>query len=388
MESDYFRVCADVDLSAIRTNILNMKSRLKEGTKVCCVIKADGYGHGAVPIARAMKDTADFYAVATLPEALNLRAHMIDTPILILGYTNPEGYESAVFNDIRLTVFDYETADLISKAAQRLGRRAEIHIKIDTGMSRIGFFPNEESLEIIKRISSLPAVEIEGIFTHLFAADAADKTSAQKQVDKFTSFCGALEKSGVSIPLHHCSNSAAAISMPQANLDMVRLGIAQYGLYPSDDVRELSLIPALSLKSHVVMVKKIAPGTTVGYGATYTAEREITAATVPVGYADGYFRSLSNKGYVLINGRYAPIIGRVCMDQFMVDASSVPDARRGSEVVLIGRSGENTITMEEISALAGSFNYEFACDIGKRVPRRYFLGGKQVLQKDYFLDKY
>ena len=388
MKNNFFRICADVDLSAIRTNIINMKKGLKAGTGVCCVIKADGYGHGAVPIARAVDDLTDFYAVAALEEALNLRANGIDRPILILGYIHPDGFKDAIKNDIRLTVFDFETAQLVSEAAKAIDSDAKIHIKIDTGMSRIGFFPTAESAGIIKEISALPGIEIEGIFTHFYASDSADKTSALEQVEKFNNFCGVLEEKGVNIPIKHCSNSAAAISMPEANLDMVRLGIAMYGLYPSDDVHELELVPALSLKSHIVMVKEIPAGTSVGYGGTYTAAGPVKVATVPVGYADGYFRLLSNKGYVLINGCTAPIIGRICMDQFMVNVSSVPDVSRGDEVILVGSSEDKTVTMEEISALAGSFNYEFACDIGKRVPRRYFLDGKQVGVKEYFPDIY
>lgn len=388
MKNNFFRICADVDLSAVRTNIINMKKGLKEGTKTCCVIKADGYGHGAVPIARAVGDLADFYAVAAVEEALNLRANGIDKPILILGYIHPDGFEEAIKNNIRLTVFDLETARLVSETAQALKTDAKIHIKIDTGMSRIGFFPDAESAGTIKEISALAGMEIEGIFTHLYASDSADKASAFAQVEKFNGFCGLLEENGVNIPVKHCSNSAAAISMPEANLDMVRLGIAMYGLYPSDDVHELKLVPALSLKSHIVMVKEIPAGTSVGYGGTYTAHKPVKVATIPVGYADGYFRLLSNKGYVLINGCTAPIIGRVCMDQFMADVSDIPDVKKGDEAVLIGRSKDKTVTMEEISALAGSFNYEFACDIGKRVPRRYFLDGKQVGVKEYFPDIY
>lgn len=378
MSTDLFRVCADIDLDAVRTNIINMKNGLKAETKVCCVIKADGYGHGAVKIAKAVQDIADFYAVATIGEALGLRASGIGTPLLILGYIHPDGYEDAVRNDIRLTIYDKEDADLLSKAAKKAGKRARLHIKIDTGMSRIGFAPDEKSLDIIKEIYADPGLETEGIFTHLFAADAKDKTSAYAQVEKFTGFCKRLKEEGVDIKIRHCSNSAAAISMPEADLDMVRLGIAQYGLYPSDDVRELELYPAMSLKSHVVMVKDIPKGTSVGYGATYTASEDRRIATIPAGYADGYARSLSNKGRVLINGKYAPITGRVCMDQFMADVTDIPGVRKGSEVILIGSDGENSVTMEEVADISGRFNYEFACDIGKRVPRRYILGGKYV----------
>ena len=384
MKNDCFRVCADVDLSAIRANIINIRKNLDSGTKICSVIKADGYGHGALPAARAVYDLADFFAVATIGEALALRKNGIDKPLLILGYIDPSGYEDALRENIRLTVFDMESARLISETALKENRQALIHIKVDTGMSRIGFFPDEESLRTIKEISELPGIKIEGIFTHFFASDSADKTSAEGQFRVFKKFCEDLKREGVHIPIRHCCNSAAAISMPQAQMDMVRLGIAQYGLYPSDAVKEIELVPALSLKSHIVMAKTVPQGTSIGYGATFTAPCDMRVATIPVGYGDGYFRNLSNKGYVLINGKAAPIRGRVCMDQFMADISQIPEAGRGEEVILVGKSKDKTLTMEEVSALAGTFNYEFACDIGKRVPRRYFLDGKYVGSWDYF----
>lgn len=380
MESKYFRICADIDLDAVRTNIINIKKGLGSKTKVCCVIKADGYGHGACEIAKAIDDLADFYAVATIEEAEELRMYAPEKPILILGHVHPDDYVRACAGDIRITAYDNDSViNIIEKTLSKEIYAQKVHIKIDTGMSRIGFNPDKTSLEIIKKLyESAPMIEIEGIYTHLYASDSSNKDSANRQLDLFLNFISHLEAEGIYIPIKHCSNSAAAITMPDANLDMVRLGIAQYGLYPSEDVHELKLYPAMSLKSHVIMVKTIPEGASVGYGASFTAKRDTRVATIPAGYADGYPRSLSNRGYVLINGRKAPVIGRVCMDQFMADVTDIPGVSKGDEVILIGSSDDQTVTMEELSALSGRFNYEFACGISKRVPRRYILGGEYI----------
>lgn len=380
MESKYFRICADIDLDAVRTNIINIKKGLGSKTKACCVIKADGYGHGACEIAKAIDDLADFYAVATIEEAEELRMYAPEKPIMILGHVHPDDYVRACAGDIRITAYDNDSViNIIEKTLSKEIYAQKVHIKIDTGMSRIGFNPDKTSLEIIKKLyESAPMIEIEGIYTHLYASDSSNKDSANRQLDLFLNFISHLEAEGIYIPIKHCSNSAAAITMPDANLDMVRLGIAQYGLYPSEDVHELKLYPAMSLKSHVIMVKTIPEGASVGYGASFTAKRDTRVATIPAGYADGYPRSLSNRGYVLINGRKAPVIGRVCMDQFMADVTDIPGVIKGDEVILIGRSDDQTVTMEELSALSGRFNYEFACGISKRVPRRYILGGEYI----------
>ena len=390
MESNYiyYRVWSEVDLDAIKENVNNIQKVLKDGVKTCAVIKADGYGHGAVPIAKKLKNDVDFFAVATFDEATNLRNHDIDLPILVLGYIHTDNTQYAVRDKIRMTVFDLDMAEKIDEFARDIDGVAKVHIKIDTGMSRIGFAPTDESLDIIEKIYNMKNIEAEGIFTHFYASDSSDLTSAYKQFDIFREFCNKLESRGINIPIKHCSNSAAATLMPEANMDMVRLGISIYGLYPSEDVHKIELKPALSLHSHVVMTKTIEAGTSVGYGATFVAERPTRIATIPVGYADGYFRRLSNVGYVLIKGQRAPIVGRICMDQFMVDVTDIPDVERGERVVLVGRQGDAQITMEEISELAGSFNYEFACDIGKRVPRVFYSDGEEVCDKDYFYDRY
>lgn len=365
------RIRADIDLNAIRENIDAIKKNLQPQVRICAVVKADGYGHGAVPVANHIQDIVSFFAVATIEEALELRNAGIDKPILILGYVFPSDLHLAVTNDIRLTVFDFKTATEISALATELKLKSVVHLKIDTGMGRIGFAANDESIRVIRDISGLPGIAVEGLFTHFFSSDSSDLGAADRQLKDFVAFCDKVGSAGIDIPIKHCSNSAAATAMPQADMDMVRLGISIYGLYPSDAVTAIKLKPALSLKSHIIMLKTITAGQSVSYGATYTADKDTVIATIPVGYADGYKRSLSNKGYVLVKGQRAPITGRICMDMFMVDVSGIAGLSTGDEVVLVGQSDDEEITMEEISGLAGSFNYEFACNVGKRVPRVY-----------------
>ena len=327
MERSYFRVRADIDLDAIRTNIESVHTGLKKGTMICAVIKANGYGHGAIQIAQNVSDLVDGFAVATMEEALKLREHNVILPILILGYVHHFWNEIAVQKNIRLTVFDFETAEKISDAAESLQKKAKVHIKVDTGMNRIGFAANSESITLIKKIKALPGIDMEGLYTHLFAADESDKVSAMKQIRMFREFANELEREEVFIPIKHCSNSAASISLQDAGFNMVRLGIAMYGLYPSKYVKTLVLKPSLSLKSHITMVKTIRAGSSVSYGATWTASKETVVATIPVGYADGYMRILSNRGCVLVHGERAPIIGTICMDQFMVDVSRISNVK-------------------------------------------------------------
>ncbi len=391
MMDEYYRVYASVNLDAIFNNVKNLKANTKPGTKMIAVIKTDGYGHGAVPIAKVLDDLVWGYAVATCEEGLVLRQNGVKKPILILGYTHFSKYGDLIEQDIMPAIYTYEDACELSQFAVKKGKSAKIHIKIDTGMSRIGFPANEETINIIKDISELPGIEINGIFTHFFASDASDKTSALKQFEMFKNITDILSAAGIDIPVKHCSNSAAIIDMPEANMDCVRAGIAMYGMYPSDEVdkSKVELSPAMSLKSHIIHLKELEKGIGVGYGATYVTDKKTMVATIPVGYGDGYKRSLSNKGYVLINGRKAPIIGRVCMDQFMVDVSDIEGIKRGDEVTLLGKDGDYEITAEEMSELAGgTFNYEIVCDIGKRVPRVFVKDGRVVGTKDYFTDSY
>lgn len=385
----YARGYVTVNLDAIVSNMRHMKANLAEQTKVMGVIKTDGYGHGAVPIARQLENL-DFvfgYAVATPEEAGLLRGAGIKKPILILGYTFPYCYEKLVEEQIRPAVFRYDALSALGETAARMGKTLPVHIKVDTGMNRIGIRPDETGLAFVQKALETPGITVEGIFTHFARADETDKTAAKQQLVKFQNFCKEIqEKLGIRIPIQHCSNSAGIVEMRDANMDMVRAGITLYGLWPSDEVRQdiVELTPALSWYTHISYIKEVEPGNAVSYGGTYTVEKPMRIATIPVGYGDGYPRGLSNKGYVLINGKGAPILGRVCMDQFMVDVTQIPEAKEGALVTLIGRDGEEQITMEELGDLSGRFNYELACDIGKRIPRVYLEKGKIVETRDWF----
>lgn len=383
----YFRVQANINLDAICNNINAIRQVIKPGTKIMAVIKADGYGHGASHIAAALNEIGvDAFAIAILEEGVDLRQRGIDKPMLILGYTPKEQYADLVKYDISQTVFEYSMAEEISKQAVKQGKHGRIHIKVETGMNRIGFFDTDESIEEILRIAKLPNIEIEGIFTHFSSADEADKTSAHKQLMRFSEFIQKLEDRGLYIPMKHIANSAGIIDLPEADYDMVRSGIITYGLYPSKEVHmdRLKLTPAMELKSHVVYVKEIGPLEGISYGSTYITEKKTRVATVSIGYGDGYPRALSNKGRVLIHGEYAPILGRVCMDQFMVDVSHIDDVKQGDVVTLVGKDGDNQITVEEVADMAGTFNYEFICGIGKRIPRVYYQHGKISDCSDFF----
>ncbi len=383
---EYYRVQANVNLDAIRHNILDARAHIAPGTKLMAIIKADGYGHGATEVAAAIDDLADAYGIAILEEGVELRRAGVVKPILILGYSPASQYEELIDNDITQTVFTYEMAKKLSDTAVKLGKEALVHIKIDTGMGRIGLSPTEESADIAARIQGLPGIRITGCFTHFATADEKDKTFAKKQLSDFLHFADMLRERGISNIILHVSNSAGIIDIPEANLDMVRMGISLYGHYPSEEVgkERADLHPAMSLVSCVSYVKTVPAGTPIGYGSTFVAEHEMQIATIPVGYGDGYPRQLSNKGSVLIHGQRASIVGRVCMDQFMVDVTAVPQVMVGDEVVLFGRQNDQELSVEEVSALAGSFNYEMLCNVGKRIPRVYFMNGRQISTRDYF----
>lgn len=384
----YTRVCANIDLDAILYNMESMHKAIGEETKIMAVVKTDAYGHGAIEIAQTIEplDYAFGYAVATVEEGAALRRHGIKKPILILGYVFPDEYELVIENQLRLAVFTLEMAEKLSEMAGQLGKECPIHIKVDTGMNRIGMKVSEKSVELVEQISKLPHIILEGIFTHFARADEADKTKAYEQLELFKRMIVMLEERGIQIPIHHCSNSAGIVGMKEANMDLVRAGITLYGMWPSDEVdkSQISLKPVLSLKSHVAYVKTLEPGESISYGGTYVTTKREMIATIPIGYGDGYSRSLSNEGYVLIHGKKAPIRGRVCMDQFMVDVTEIPDVKVGDEVTLIGKDGDEKITMEELGAISGRFNYEFVCDLGKRIPRVFYRNGKVVSTRDYF----
>lgn len=384
----YSRAYARIDLDAVAYNMEQMKQSLKPQTKMMAVIKADGYGHGAVPIAE-MLETKDYlwgFAVATLDEAVVLRTEGIKKPILVLGCVFPDQYLEMLRHDIRMNIYTEEMAEAISRMAAGEGLCAHMHIKLDTGMGRLGFDMSDSSVEAITRISQLPNVEMEGIFTHFAKADETDKTFTEKQLREFSGMTERLAENGVRFAYEHCANSAAIIDITEANFDLVRAGISTYGLYPSEEVNKenVKLKPAMALKSHVAFVKEIHEGTPISYGGTFVSEKKMRIATIPVGYADGYPRSLSNKGWVLIRGKKAPIVGRICMDQFMVDVTGIDGVSFGDTVTLIGRDGNETITVEELGELSGRFNYEFVCDLGKRIPRVYVKNGSISEQVDYF----
>ena len=385
----YQRVWAEVDLDAIWENMVHMKENIAENTKILAVIKTDGYGHGGVPIAK-MLEQLDFmfgYAAATYEEAHVLREAGVKKPILILGYTFPYCYEELIREEIRPAVYRRDTVEELAAAAANVGQKAKVHIKVDTGMGRIGITPDEEGLEFVRFLMGHPELEVEGIFTHFAKSDEEDKTSANHQLALFQNFIDRIQTElGLTIPVKHCSNSAAILEMPQANMDMVRAGITTYGLYPSEEVSKdiVPLRAAMSLYSHIVYCKMIHAGQSVSYGGLFTAQKDTRVATIPVGYGDGYPRSLSGRGYVLIHGKKAPILGRVCMDQFMVDISEIPEAMDGDKVTLLGMDGTERITAEELGELSGRFNYEFVCDLGKRIPRVYIQHGEITEVRDYF----
>ena len=385
----YQRVWAEVDLDAIWKNMVHMKENIAEKTKILAVIKTDGYGHGGVPIAK-MLEQLDFmfgYAAATYEEAHVLREAGVKKPILILGYTFPYCYEELIREEIRPAVYRRDTVEELVAAAAKVGQKAKVHIKVDTGMGRIGITPDEEGLEFVRFLMGHPELEVEGIFTHFAKSDEEDKTSANHQLALFQNFIDRIQTElGLTIPVKHCSNSAAILEMPQANMDMVRAGITTYGLYPSEEVRKdiVPLRAAMSLYSHIVYCKTIHAGQSVSFGGLFTAQKDTRVATIPVGYGDGYPRSLSGKGYVLIRGKKAPILGRVCMDQFMVDISEIPGVMEGDKVTLLGVDGTERITAEELGELSGRFNYEFVCDLGKRIPRVYRQHGEITEVRDYF----
>lgn len=384
---EYNRVYAKIDMDAAAYNMEQMKKRIG-GARLIAVVKTDAYGHGAVPLAEVFEklDYVWGYAVASLDEGMILRKHGIKKPILVLGCVFPDQYDDMVRNDIRAAVYMEEMALGMAEAARKAGKKAYIHIKTDTGMGRIGFPVSEESADIIERISKLEDIKIEGMFTHFAKADETDKTYTYDQHRKFMWMKEQMEKRGVEIPYYDCDNSAGIIDFPDMKHDLARAGISTYGMYPSEEVNQnaVDLKPVLSLVSHVIFVKTVEPGTSISYGGTFVAPEKMRVATIPVGYGDGYPRSLSNKGTVLIHGKRARILGRVCMDQFMVDVTDIPDVKFMDQAVLIGEDQGDRITVEELAGLSGRFNYEFVCCLGKRIPRVYTSGGKIVKQADCF----
>lgn len=385
MSVDFDRIYARIDLDAICQNIKSVRAKIPSHTKIAAVIKADAYGHGAVEVAKSIFDMVDYFAVADIYEAIELRQHHILTPILILGYTSNSMYEEALKNDITLTVWTYEQALSLNHRALALNKTANIHLAIDTGMSRIGFPCNDASLNTIKRIAKLSGIKIEGIFTHFAKADEKDKTATIEQYNLFTDFIEKCKNNDIHFPIKHVSNSAAIMDL-DLSLDMVREGIMLYGLNPSDDTgNKYKIFPAMSLISHISNIQTLPQSVGVSYGHTYKTTKETKVATVPAGYADGYPRYLSNIGKVLINGVFCPIIGRICMDQMMVDITDAGDVKIEDEVILVGSDGTNTIQVEDVALSPYSFHYEFICGISRRVPRVYYKNGIKYKKINYIV---
>lgn len=366
---DYERVVAEINLDNIAYNMKNIRKNIDEHTKIMAVVKADAYGHGAVEVAKtALYNGANWLGVAIIDEAIELRKNNIFEPILILGHTIENKLLQIIKYNITQTIFSYEMAERLSKEALKIKKSVDIHIKIDTGMSRLGFLPIEQTIEEIIQIQKLPYINITGIFTHFATADMQDKTFTKEQFEKYMWVINKLEEKGFTNFIKHISNSGAILDLKEYRLDMVRAGIILYGMYPSSEViKNIDLKPAMSLKTHISYVKEIDANVSVSYCRTYFTDKKTKIATIPVGYADGYARILSNKARVFINGYYANVIGNICMDQFMIDITHIPNIKEGDIVTLMGED----ITAEELARLQNTINYEIVCNIGKRVPRVY-----------------
>ncbi len=380
---------AEVDLDALAHNIREVRRLAQQGALVTAVIKADGYGHGAKKIAQTLLDNgADRFAIAVLDEGIELRRAGFDVPILVLGFTDKERAEEIISNNLEQAVYSWDLAEALSNEAVRQGKTAKIHIKVDTGMGRIGLQATMDSVQLIKKISQLPNITLEGIFTHFAVADAVDKEYTKGQYEKFNWICNELEKENVKINIRHCGNSATIIDLHDMHMDMVRAGIMLYGLKPSDEVMldRLELKQVMSLKVRISHVKEIEAGQSVSYGRRFIAEKKSKIASLPIGYADGYTRMLSGKAEALVKGKRVPVVGRICMDQCMIDITGIDDVKAGDEVVLFGKQNGSFIHIDELAEKLGTINYEIVCMISKRVPRVYIKDGKIVDVLNYVID--
>ena len=396
VDSKYQRVYAKINIDALLDNFNNISNAVNENTKIMAVLKTDAYGHGAVPIAKALESNEKLYgfALATAEEALILRNSGITRPLLVLGYTFPNVYEELILKNVTLTVFKKDMIKDIVTACRKLSSteyhyHARVHIKVDTGMGRIGITPDEDGIEFIKEVLSYPEIKVQGIFTHFPKADEEDREYTLNQIKVFKDFTERVTNAtGYDIPIKHMSNSAGIIEYPEANMNIVRAGIILYGMWPSEFVSKdkVSLKPVLSLHSQIVFIKDVVKGTPISYGGTFVAQEDMKVATVPVGYGEGYPRTLSNKADVLVRGVRCPILGRVCMDQLMIDVSNVDGVKEYDHVTLIGKDGSESITMEELGDISGRFNYEMSCDLGKRIPRVFTRDNRITYTKDYYQD--
>ncbi len=371
-EHEFYRSFAKINLSAIDHNLREIKKSLAKGVKTLAVVKADAYGHGLVPVSKHIQKDVDYFAVATVEDALELRENGVEKPVIILSYVSPLQYETVIENDITATMYNVEEAENLSALAEKKGKKVKVHIPVDTGMGRIGFMPDEDGVKAVRRISEMKGIFLEGLFSHYACADYEDKTESDKQTELFDRFISLLEKEGIEIPIKHMNNSAGTIENLK-QYDMCRVGIALYGLYPSDEVNKdnMKLTPAMEVMSHIVHIKTVEKGFKIGYGHIYKAPSERTIATVSIGYADGYKRCLTGVGYVLANGKKAPIVGKICMDQCMVDITDIPDLKVGDKVVVMGKSGNEELSAELLGSMCHSFNYEIICSFMPRVIRIY-----------------
>ncbi|WP_138203510.1 alanine racemase [Haloimpatiens lingqiaonensis] len=378
-------VWAEINLDKLASNMKEIR-RVAKSKDIIAVVKADAYGHGALDVAPVfLENGANRLAVAVISEAVELRRGGIECPIMILGFTPPNLIDNLLRYDIEQTVYSYDFAEEISNMAVKNKKIAKIHIAVDTGMGRIGFLPNEDSVEQVYKISKLSNIVIEGIFSHFSAADEKDKEYTYNQLERFNWFYNKLKDRGVKINIRHVANSAAIIDLPETHFEGVRPGIIQYGYYPSEEVSKenINIKPAMQLKTNVVHIKKIPAGEYIGYGRRFKTTRDSVIATLPVGYADGYTRLLFGKGKVIINNEFAPVVGRICMDQCMIDITDIKDVKVGTDVILIGETEEIKFNAEDAADMLGTISYEVVCMISKRVPRVYIKDGKIVKIRNY-----
>jgi len=379
---------AEIDIDALKSNMNQIKARVGENVRVAAVVKANAYGHGSLEIMEPLMEAgAEMIVVSSVNEAVEMRKRFTRAQTLVLGLTPEDNVEDVIKYGIIQTITSENQAVILSETAERLGMGVSCHIKIDTGMNRIGFKVTEDSADCIKRISELPGIHINGMFSHFATADEADKTFMKLQFERFCRMSDMLEERGVKPPIKHIANSAAILDFPESHMDMVRSGIITYGIYPSDEVNHdcIELKPAMSLKTRVSHIKRMSEDEGISYGLTETVGKGSIIATVPVGYADGYMRAFSGKADVLINGKRARIKGRVCMDQMMVDVTDIPGIGVGDIVTLIGNDGDETITVDELAGIAGTISYELLCMIGRRIPRVYKSCGEIVRIADYLV---
>jgi alanine racemase len=376
---DEFSVWAEIDLDAIVHNVAALKRHVGDRVAIMAVVKSNAYGHGAEPVARAaLESGAAWLAVNRIGEGVALRQAGIGAPILVMGYSPAASAPAAVEGDLALTVTDLALAEALSATAGRAGKTVPVHVKVDTGMGRFGLAP-EEVVDFARALGRLPGLTLQGLFTHFAVADQADKSYTRRQFATYSQVSASLEAAGIPVPVRHVANSAATLDLPEMHLDAVRVGIAMYGLRPSQEVEPaVALRPALALKSRVGQVRRLPAGSSISYGRTFITERPSTMALISCGYGDGYARLNSNRGVVLVRGRRAPIRGRVCMDQFVVEVPDSAGVLRNDEVVLIGQQGDDRLSAEEVASWAETINYEVTTQLLPRVPRLYLRGGEVV----------